>query len=136
MRVQKKKTRASSWFQGKVHFFENLIFNHFDESHWHFHQIGPLGRFDLVVAMSVCVSACLMSFSCGIFWGLFCPHFPKSDVKIFRDSESLGKSAGKKWSQNWPLLLGCGLKSPRKKKVFFLRILPHKTWWKPRFLMD
>ena len=29
VRVKKKKTRASSWFQGKVHFFENLIFNQF-----------------------------------------------------------------------------------------------------------
>ena len=25
----KEKTRLSSWFQGKVNFFENLIFNHF-----------------------------------------------------------------------------------------------------------
>ena len=33
---KRKKTRASSWFQGKVNFFENLIFNHFYESHWHF----------------------------------------------------------------------------------------------------
>ena len=23
-----------------------------------------------------------------------------------------------------------------KKKFFFLLILPYKTWWKPRFLMD
>ena len=29
MRVEKKKTRGSSWFQGKVNFFLNLIFNHF-----------------------------------------------------------------------------------------------------------
>ena len=39
--------------------------------------------------------------------------------RIFRDSESLGKSAGKKWSQNWTFLLGMGQKSPRKKKFFF-----------------
>ena len=31
--VKKKKTGASSWFQGKVNFFENLIFNQFYESH-------------------------------------------------------------------------------------------------------
>ena len=30
---EKKKTRASSWFQVKVNFFENLNFNHFYESH-------------------------------------------------------------------------------------------------------
>ena len=28
-----------------------------------FHRIGPLGRFDLVVAMSVCVSVCLSLFA-------------------------------------------------------------------------
>ena len=33
-------------------------------------------------------------------------------------------------------LLGCGLKSPHKKKFVFLLILPYKTWWKPRFPMD
>ena len=39
---------------------------------WNFHQIGPLGRFNLVVAMSVCV---FVPFSCTRCWGLFCPHF-------------------------------------------------------------
>ena len=39
--------------------------------------------------------------------------------KKFRDLESLGKNAGKKWSQNWTFLLAIGLKSPRKKKFFF-----------------
>jgi hypothetical protein len=29
--VKKKKTRASSWFEGKVIFFENLIFTTFME---------------------------------------------------------------------------------------------------------
>ena len=38
---------------------------------------------------------------------------------IFRDSESLGKSNGEKWSNIWTFLFGSGLKSPRKKKVFF-----------------
>ena len=31
----------------------------------HFHRIGPLGRFDLVVAMFVCVSVCV--FACPLF---------------------------------------------------------------------
>ena len=35
---------------------------------------------------------------------------------IFRDSESLRKSNGKKWI----FLVGSGLKSPRKKKFFFV----------------
>ena len=30
---------------------------------------------------SVCLSVC--PFSRSIFWGLFCPHFPKSDVQYF-----------------------------------------------------
>ena len=38
---------------------------------------------------------------------------------ILRDSESLGKSNGKKWSNIWTFLFGSGLKSPRKKKFFF-----------------
>ena len=32
VRLKKKKTRASSWFQGNVNFFENLIFNQFYDS--------------------------------------------------------------------------------------------------------
>ena len=32
--VNKKKTRASSWFQGEINFFENLVYNYFFESHW------------------------------------------------------------------------------------------------------
>ena len=50
-----------------------------------FHRIGPLGRFDLVVAMSVCLMLfdVVCPFSCTRFWGLFCPHFPKSDVQKF-----------------------------------------------------
>ena len=39
--------------------------------------------------------------------------------KLFRYSESLGKSAGNKWSQIRKLLLIKGVKLPGKKKVFF-----------------
>ena len=39
--------------------------------------------------------------------------------KIFRVSESLGKSAEKKVSQNWTFKWESGLKLPRKKKMFF-----------------
>ena len=38
---------------------------------------------------------------------------------IFRDSKSLGKSNGKKWSNIWTFLFGSVLKLPRKKKLFF-----------------
>jgi hypothetical protein len=53
---------------------------------------------------------------------------------IFRDSESLRKSNGKKWSQIGKFLFENCQKSPGKKS-FFLLILPYKTWWKPRFPM-
>jgi hypothetical protein len=39
---------------------------------------------------------------------------------IFRDSESLGKSNGKKWSRIGTFLFGSGLKLRRKKKFVFL----------------
>ena len=37
---------------------------------------------------------------------------------IFRDSESLGKSNGEKWSHIWTFLFGSVLKSPFQKKFF------------------
>ena len=89
---------------------------------WNFHRIGPLGRFDLVVAMSVCLSfvvICLSPFHVLDFEAYFASTSKSRMSKIFRDSESLGKSAGKKWSQNWTFLLGSGLKWQRKKKFFF-----------------
>ena len=45
---------------------------------------------------------------------------------IFRDSESLGKSNGKKWSNIWTFLFGSGLKLPRN-FFFFLLSLPWST---------
>ena len=52
------------------------------------------------------------------FKGLFAPTSRSRMSNIFRDSESLGKSNGKKWSNIWTFLFGNGLKSPRKKKFF------------------
>ena len=43
---EKENKRASSWYQGKVNFFENLIFNPFYYSHYYF-QNG-LHRINLV----------------------------------------------------------------------------------------
>ena len=71
-----------------------------------FHRIGPLGRFDPVVAMSVCLCVCLcvcvfdVPFHVVYFESYLAPIFQSRMSKICRDSESLGKSAGKKWSQN------------------------------------
>ena len=53
------------------------------------------------------------------FSGLFAPTFRSRMSNIFRDSESLGKSNGKKWSQIWTFFFENFQKSPRKKKVFF-----------------
>ena len=50
------------------------------------------------------------------FNGLFAPTSGGRMSNIFRDSESLRKSNGKKWSNIWTFLFGSGLKSPR---IFF-----------------
>ena len=61
----------------------------------------------------------------GLLWflvffnGLFAPTSWSRMSNIFRDSESLGKSNGKKWSQIWTFLFENCLKSPRKKKFIF-----------------
>ena len=92
---------------------------------------GPMLSISWNVHISVCLSVCL--FVCVFtfevpFNGLFAPTSRSWMSNIFRDSESLGKSNGKKWSHIWTFLFGSGLKSPL--------ILPYKTWWKPRFPMD
>ena len=60
------------------------------------------------------------------FNGLFAPTSRSRMSNIFRDSESLGKSNGKKWSNIWIFLFWSGLKLPRK-FFFFLLILPWST---------
>ena len=69
------------------------------------------------VCLSVCVSVCLFTFEVP-FNGLFAPTSRSWMSNIFRDSESLGKSNRKKWSNIWTFLFGSGLKSPRKKSFF------------------
>ena len=60
----------------------------------------------------------------GLLWfsvffnGLFAPTSQSRMSNIFRDSESLRKSNGKKWSQIWTFLFENCLKSPAKKKFF------------------
>ena len=95
---------------------------------------GPMLSIGRNVRPSVCVYVC--SLREVPFNGLFAPTSRSRMSNIFRDSESLGKSSGKKWSHIWKFLFGSGLKSPRIKKFYFLLILPYKTWWKPRFPMD
>jgi hypothetical protein len=69
----------------------------------------------LCVCLSVCLSVCLFTFQV-LFNGLFAPTSQSRMSNIFRDSKTLGKSKGKKWSQIWTFLFENCLKSPRKKK--------------------
>ena len=78
-----------------------------------------MGRFDLVVAMSVCLSVCLSPFHVLDFEAYFAPTSQSWMSKKIWDLESLGKSAGEKWYQNWTFMLGSDLKLPRKKKKCF-----------------
>ena len=74
------------------------------------------------VRLSVCLSVCLFVwlFTFEVpFNGLFAPTSRSRMSNIFRDSESLGKSNGKKWSQIWTFLFENCQKSPRKKNDFF-----------------
>ena len=84
--------------------------------HW---PSGPMLSISRDVRLSVCLSVglcvCLFTFEVP-FNGLFAPT---SRSRMSNISESLGKSNGKKWSNMWTFLFGSGLKSPRKKKVFF-----------------
>ena len=83
---------------------------------------GPMLSISRFVRLSVCLSVrlCVCVFTFEVpFNGLFAPISRSRMSNIFRDSESLGKSNGKKWSQIWTFLFQNCLKSPRKKKVFF-----------------
>jgi hypothetical protein len=60
------------------------------------------------------------------FNGLFAPTSQSRMSNIYRDSASLGKSNGKKWSNIWTCVFRSGLQLPHKKK-FFLLILSWST---------
>ena len=73
------------------------------------------------IRLSVRLSVCLFTFEVP-FKRLIAPTSRSRMSNIFRDSESLGKSNGTKWSNIWTFLFENCLKSPRKKKFFFLII--------------
>ena len=52
------------------------------------------------VCVSVCLFVCLFTFEVP-FKRLFAPTLQSQMLNIIRYSESLGKSNGKKWSQNF-----------------------------------
>ena len=76
-----------------------------------------------LICPSVCVFVrlfvCPFTFKVP-FKRLFAPTSKSRMSSIFRDSESLGKNNGKKWSQIWTFLFENCLKSPRKILIFFL----------------
>ena len=86
------------------------------------------------VCPCVCLCVCLFTFEVP-FRRFFAPIFRSRMSNIFRDSESLGKSNGKKWSQIWTFLFGNGLKLANKKIVFFYWSSHtknggnHASWW-------
>ena len=83
-------------------------------------QMLSLSQFvHLCVCVSVCVSGCLFTFEIPLK-RLSVPNSRSQMSKIFRDSEFLGKSYGKKWSQTWNFLLIIGVKLLHKTKVCFL----------------
>ena len=86
------------------------------------------------VCLSVRLSVPVFTFEVP-FKRLFAPPSRSRMSNIFKDLESLGKNNEKKWSRIGTFLFGSGLKSPKKKRFYWL-ILPYKTRWKPRFLMD
>ena len=82
---------------------------------------GPMLSISRNVRLSVCpsvrLSVCVFTFEVP-FNGLFAPTSRSRMSNIFKDSESLGKSNGKKWSQIWTFLFEDCRKSPRKNSFF------------------
>ena len=87
---------------------------------FHLKNIFGLQMYILVILahMCVCLSVCVSIH----FWGRYClnvflPPLPVVGCpKFFVDTESLGNSNEKKWSQIWKLLLIKGVRLPRKEK--------------------
>ena len=84
----------------------------------------------LCVRLSVCLSAHVFTYEAA-FKRLFAPTSQSPMSKIFRDSEFLGESSGKKWSQIRTFLLNNGLKSLRREKILRIFLLPLFTFEVP-----
>ena len=80
--------------------------------HWDFGPMLSLSRF-VHMCVCLCVCVCVLTFEVP-FKRIFAPTFQIWMSKTLRDSESLRKSNGKKWSNIWKLLLIKGVKSPGK----------------------
>ena len=111
-------------------FHENYLFKIVNFYLKHNLLIFPFLEGVLGIFLEICFFVFFMFFK-----RLFAPTSQSRMSNVFRDSESLEKSNGKKWSQIWTFLFQNCQKSLSKKK-FILLNLPYKTWWKPRFPMD
>ena len=78
------------------------------------------------ICPSVCLSVCVFTLEVS-FKHLFSPTSQSRMSNIFRDSESLGKNKGNKWSQMRIFLFGSGLKSPQKMADFALQNMVETT---------
>ena len=77
----------------------------------------------LILSISQNVRLCVFLYVCPshfstLFNGLFAPTFRSPMSKLFRFSESFGKSNGRKGSQIWQFLFIKGVESLRQKKSF------------------
>ena len=96
-----------------INFFSRLFIN--SKSVIFFLKASALWANSFHKSIYPCVSSLLRS-----CLNVFLPPLSKVGCpKNFRDSESLGKSNGKKWSHFWQHLLVKGVKSSRNKKLFF-----------------
>ena len=105
---------------------------------WKHRPSGPMLSISRNVRPSVCLSVRLFVrvFTFEVpFKRLFAPTSWSRMSNIFRDSECLGKSNGKKWSQIWFFFKWSEI-AKQKNEIFFWLILPYKTRWKPGFPMN
>ena len=83
---------------------------------------GPMLSMSQNVRLNVhpCICPSVRVFTFEVpFKHLFAPTSRSRMSNIFRDSKSLGKSNGKKWSQIWTFWLESCLKLPGNKSLFF-----------------
>ena len=83
-----------------------------------FHQIGPLGRFDLVIAMSVCLCVCLSLFMWYILRPIL-PPLPKVQYPKFLEIRNPWGKVLERSGIRIENFVGMWSKIAAQKKVFF-----------------
>ena len=106
----------------------NSIVNHMIPllmwNNWHWFSsnrpTGPIQSSRRIVCVCVCVCLFVCPFSCNIFWGLLCPHFPKSDVQSFQRFGILGEKCWKEVVSELNFFVMKWSKIPAWKIFFFV----------------